>query len=153
MWIWAAGLPRTALLQILTASLDLVRHDLPAQRQLRLQRVEPFAGPGAQLGTSSTLYLPQIFEISIGLVGSHLIWVFGWGGSVWGCTDFIAPPDPDQFQPLLCSCQAIAPRLLHCRRRSMVGRCLAVTKSVVGMAADPGYGSMSDRDDEEGGGC
>lgn len=36
-------------------------------------------------------------------------------------------------------------------RRKMVDCCLAVTKSVVGMEADPGYGSMSDREDEEGG--
>jgi hypothetical protein len=37
---------------------------------------------------------------------------------------------------------------VRCR---MVERCLAVTKSVVGMEADPGYGSMSDCDEVEGG--
>lgn len=36
-------------------------------------------------------------------------------------------------------------------RRRMVERCLAVTKSVVGMDPDPGYGSMSDCDEVEGG--
>jgi hypothetical protein len=36
-------------------------------------------------------------------------------------------------------------------RRRMVERCLAVTKSVVGMDADPGYGSMSDCEEVEGG--
>jgi hypothetical protein len=36
-------------------------------------------------------------------------------------------------------------------RRKVVDRCLVVTKSLVGMEADPGYGSMSDRDDEDGG--
>jgi hypothetical protein len=37
---------------------------------------------------------------------------------------------------------------VRCR---MVERCLAVTKSVVGMEADPGYGSMSDCEEAEGG--
>ena len=35
-------------------------------------------------------------------------------------------------------------------RRQMVDRCLAVTKSIVGMEADPGYGSMSDVGEDEG---
>lgn len=35
-------------------------------------------------------------------------------------------------------------------RRKIVDRCLTVTKSLVGMDIDPGYGSMSDRDEEEG---
>jgi hypothetical protein len=40
-------------------------------------------------------------------------------------------------------------------RADMIGRCLAVTKSVVGMEADPGYGSMDEEcvPDGEGGGC
>jgi hypothetical protein len=40
-------------------------------------------------------------------------------------------------------------------RADMIGRCLAVTKSVVGMEADPGYGSMDEEcvADAEGGGC
>lgn len=37
---------------------------------------------------------------------------------------------------------------VRCR---IVERCLAVTKSVVGMEADPGYGSMSDCDEAQGG--
>jgi hypothetical protein len=36
-------------------------------------------------------------------------------------------------------------------RCQLVERCLRVTKSVVGMEADPGYGSMSDCDEAEGG--
>jgi hypothetical protein len=39
-------------------------------------------------------------------------------------------------------------------RQSMIQRCLAVTKSVVGMEADPGYGSMDECGEEgDGGGC
>jgi hypothetical protein len=40
-------------------------------------------------------------------------------------------------------------------RRAMIERCLAVTKSVVGMEADPGYHSMEEEcvDEGEGGGC
>ncbi|KAK4179396.1 hypothetical protein QBC36DRAFT_75733 [Triangularia setosa] len=40
-------------------------------------------------------------------------------------------------------------------RQKMIDRCLAITKSVVGMEADPGYASMEDEcgEDMEGGGC
>ncbi|KAK3332125.1 hypothetical protein B0T19DRAFT_95417 [Cercophora scortea] len=38
-------------------------------------------------------------------------------------------------------------------RQKMVDRCLDITKSLVGMETDPGYGSMDDCDDEDGGGC
>jgi hypothetical protein len=40
-------------------------------------------------------------------------------------------------------------------RRAMIERCLAVTKSVVGMEADLGYHSMEEEcvDEGEGGGC
>ncbi|KAM7195227.1 sterol regulatory element-binding protein 1 [Naviculisporaceae sp. PSN 640] len=37
-------------------------------------------------------------------------------------------------------------------RQKMIDRCLAITKSMVGIEADPGYGSMDDCD-EEGDGC
>ncbi|KAK4127316.1 hypothetical protein N657DRAFT_631158 [Parathielavia appendiculata] len=38
-------------------------------------------------------------------------------------------------------------------RRRMIERCLAITKSVVGMETDPGYGSMEECEDGEGEGC
>ncbi|KAK3504064.1 hypothetical protein B0T13DRAFT_486670 [Neurospora crassa] len=38
-------------------------------------------------------------------------------------------------------------------RQRMTGRCSSIIKSVIGMENDPGYGSMSDCDEKEEGGC